>query len=61
MSAVEIPWVAMIPFVLDTKLIGRKRGTLILFLLLGAVSYSVMIWRSEAGRLVLNIGMCASV
>jgi len=51
----------MIPFVLDTKLIGRKRGTLILFLLLGAVSYSVMIWRSEAGRLVLNIGMCASV
>ena len=34
MSAVEIPWVAMIPFVLDTKLIGRKRGTLILFLLL---------------------------
>ena len=50
---VELPALAIGIFLLDA--FGRKRTTLLLFLLLGAGSFTIMIWTTDFGRLFLNL------
>ena len=55
MSTVEAPAVILLIPALNTPAIGRSRGTLGLFFLLGLGSYLNMVWRTPTGALTLNI------
>ena len=55
MSSVEAPAVMLLIPTLNSPLIGRRGGTLGLFLLLGIGSFLNMLWRTPTAGLVLNI------